>query len=220
MKKPICCHMHTRHTKSQRKTAIDLLGERGIMRSSELRASKIHCQTLARMVKDGKILRAGRGLYELPEADYSLNHSFAEIAKAVPKGVICLISALQFHELTLQLPPHAWVAIGRKEWMPRIRYPSFRAIRFGEKAMSVGIEHHVIDKVETPIFDPAKTIVDCFRYRKKIGIDVALEGLRNGIRERKAHPDKIVTYAQDLRIWSVLKPYLDATLAEISSEHT
>ena len=184
------------------------------MRSSELRASKIHGQTLARMVEDGKVLRAGRGLYKLPETDYSLNHSLAEIAKAVPKGVICLISALQFHELTLQLPPHAWVAVGRKKWMPRIRYPSFRAIRFGEKAMLVGIEYHIIDKVETPVFDPAKTIVDCFRYRKKIGIDVALEGLRNGIRERKAHPDKIIAYAQELRIWSVLKPYLDATLAD------
>ena len=214
MKKRMYCHMPTYNTQSQRKTAINLLGRHGIMRSSELRAFSVHCQTLARMVEDRQILRAGRGLYKLPEAGYSLNHSFAEIAKAVPKGVICLISALQFHDLTLQLPPHAWVAIGRKEWMPRIKYPSFRAIQFGDKAMSIGIEHHVIDKVATPIFDPAKTIVDCFRYRKKVGIDIALEGLRNGIRERKAHPDKIVAYAQDLRIWSVLKPYLDATLAD------
>lgn len=206
--------MSAHHTQSQRKTAIDLLGKHGIMRLSELMASGVHCQILARMVKDGEVLRAGRGLYELPGVGYSRHHTLAEIAKAVPKGVICLISALQFYELTLQLPPYAWIAIGRKEWMPRIKYPPFRAIRFGEKAMSVGIKHHVIDKVATPIFDPAKTIVDCFRYRNKVGIDVALEGLRNGIRQRKAHPDKIVAYAQELRIWSVLKPYLDATLAD------
>lgn len=199
---------------SQKETAVRLLDEQGIMRLSELKAAGVHYQTLARMTEDGSVLRVGRGLYQLPEADYSLNHTLAEVAKAVPKGVICLISALRFHDLTLQAPPHVWVAIGRKGRMPRIGYPPIRAIRFGEKAMSVGVERHVIDKVETPIFDPAKTIVDCFRYRKEIGIDIALEGLRNGIRRRKAHPDRIAAYARDLHIWSILKPYLDATVAD------
>ena len=88
------------------------------------------------------------------------------------------------------------------------------ARKLAQRAMSAGVERHVIDKVETPIFDPAKTIVDCFRYRKEIGVDVALEGLRNGIRRRKAHPDRIAAYARELHIWSVLKPYLDATVAD------
>lgn len=199
---------------SQRDTALRLLGKRGIMRLSELKAAGVHYQTLSRMAEDGSVLRVGRGLYQLPEADYSLAHSLAEVAKAVPKGVICLISALQFHELTLQMPPRIWVAIGRKDRMPRIGYPPVRVIQFGERAMSVGIERHVIDKVETRIFDPAKTIVDCFRYRKEVGIDIALEGLRNGIRKRKAHPDRIAVYAKDLRIWTILRPYLDATVAD------
>lgn len=193
---------------------VRLLGEHGLMRLSELKAVGVHYQTVARMAEDGAVLRVARGLYQLPQTDYSLVHSLAEVAKAVPKGVICLVSALQFHELTLQMPSYVWVAIGRKDRMPGVSYAPVRAIRFGEKAMTVGVEGHVIDKVETHIFDPAKTIVDCLRYRKEVGIDVALEALRNGIRKRKAHPDRIATYARDLRIWSILKPYLDATVAD------
>lgn len=206
--------MSTLNVQTQREIAARLLGECGIMRPSELMAAGVHRQTLSRMVAEGTVVRFVRGLYELSSADYSLHHGFAEAAKVAPKGVVCLVSALQFHEITLQLPPYACIAVGRKEHMPRISYPSIRVFRFGEKAMSVGIERHVIDKVETPIFDPAKTIVDCFRYRNKIGINIALEGLRNGIRERKTHPDQIVDYAKELRIWSVIRPYLDATLAD------
>ena len=214
METPTNYHMTVHHNESQREAAVRLLGERGIMRLSEMKVAGVHYQTLARMAEDGEVLRVGRGLYQLPDADYSLSHSLAEVAKAVPKGIICLISALQFHELTLQALPDIWVAVGRKGRKPRISYPPIRAVRFGEKAMSVGVERHVIDKVETPVFDPAKTIVDCFRYRDEVGIDIALEGLRNGIRERKAHPDRIAAYARNLHIWSVLKPYLYATIAD------
>lgn len=198
----------------QRERALRLLENRGIMRLSELKKAGVHYQTLARMVEDGAVLRHSRGLYQLPDAEFALSHSFAEVAKAVPKGVICLISALQFYELTLQTPPFVWVAIGRKQKLPRVDFPPIRPIRFGEKAMSIGIEKHVIDSVETPIFSPAKTVVDCFRYRKLVGIDVALEGLRNAVRRRKARPDDIVGFAKSLRIWSVMRPYLDATLAD------
>lgn len=199
---------------TQKDVALRLLGKRGIMRLAELKAAGVHTQTLARMTQEGLVDRVGRGLYQLPHAEHSAAHSLAEVAKAVPKGVICLVSALQFHELTLQMPPKVWVALGRKDRMPSITYPPIRPIRFGDRAISVGITHVVIDKVETRIFDPAKTIVDCFRHRKEVGIDVALEGLRNGIRKRKAHPDRIACYAKTLRIWSVMKPYLDATVAD------
>lgn len=207
-------HMPKVPTHTQRQRAAELLRERGIMRLSELKDAGVHYQTVARMAEEGAVLRVGRGLYQLPDAEYEIAHSLAEAAKAVPKGVICLISALQFHELTLQMPSQVWVAIGRKGWLPRIQYPPIRVVRFGEKAMAIGVERHRIDKVETPIFDPAKTIVDCFRYRKEVGLDVALEGLRNGIRRKKARPDDIVAYAKKLRIWSVIRPYLDATLAD------
>ena len=206
--------MNQPQARTQQDRAVELLRERGIMRLSELKDAGVHYQTVARMADAGAVLRVGRGLYQLPGGDHALAHSLAEVAKAVPKGVICLLSALQFHELTLQMPPRVWVAISRKSSLPRVRYPPVRAVRFGERAMAVGIERHVIDKVATPVFDPAKTIVDCFRYRKEVGLDVALEGLRNGIRRRKARPDDIVAYAKELRIWSVMKPYLDATLAD------
>lgn len=207
-------HMSARRIESQKETALRLLGEHGLMRTSELKAAGVHYQTMARMREEGVVLRTGRGLYRLPAMEYCQYITFAEVAKTMPKGTICLISALQFHELTLQIPPFVWVAIGRKDRMPRISHPPVRAIRFGDKAMSAGVERHVLNKIETPIFDPAKTIVDCFRYRKRIGIDIALEGLRNGVRERKAHPDQIVSHARNLNIWSVLRPYLDATLAD------
>jgi len=211
---PTFYHMRNDQPENQRERALRLLKSHGIMRLSELKQAGVHYQTLARMTAAGAVLRQSRGLYQLPDADFDLSHSLAEVAKAVPKGVICLISALQFHELTLQVPPFVWVAIGRKQKLPRIDFPPIRPIRFGENAMSIGIEKHVIDGVETPIFDSAKTVVDCFRYRKQVGIDVALEGLRNAVRKRKARPDDIVQFAKALQIWSVIRPYLDATLAD------
>lgn len=199
---------------TQKDRAAILLRERGIMRLSELKAAGIHYQTMARLADEGSVLRVGRGLYELPASDYSLAHGLAEAAKAMPRGVICLISALQFHELTLQLSPQVWVAIARKDWRPRVKYPPVRAIGFSDRFMAIGIERHQIDKVETRIFEPAKTIVDCFRYRDEVGIDIALEALRNGIRRKKVRPDDVVAYAKYLRIWPVMHPYLDAVLAD------
>ena len=206
--------MRNDRTETQRERALHLLESRGIMRLSELKRAGVHYQTLTRMVADGVVLRHSRGLYRLPAADFDISHSFAEVAKMVPKGVVCLVSALQFHELTLQLPPFVWVAVGRKRKLPRIGFPPVRPVRFGEKAMSMGVELHVIDGVETPIFGPAKTVVDCFRYRKRFGMDIALEGLRNAVRKRKAHPDDIADFAKALRVWSVTRPYLDAMLAD------
>jgi len=184
------------------------------MRLSELKAAGIHYQTIARMTEEAALVRVGRGLYELPDGEITESHTLAEVAKAVPRGVICLISALQFHGLTLQLPPKVWIAIGQKDWRPRFDYPPIRVVRFGETAMSMGVERHVIDKVETPIFTPVKTVVDCFRYRNKIGLDVALEALRMSWRSRKASADEIYTYAKALRVWSVMRPYLEATVAD------
>jgi len=206
--------MNKDRSETQHERALRLLKKRGIMRLSELKQAGVHYQTLARMVDVGAVVRQSRGIYQLPDADLDLSHGLAEAAKAVPKGVICLISALQFHELTLQVPPLVWIAVGRKQKLPRIEFPPIHPIRFGEKAMSFGIERHVIDGVETPIFNPTKTVVDCFRYRKQVGLDVALEGLRNSVRRRQARPDDIVHFAKTLRIWSVIRPYLDATLAD------
>ena len=199
---------------SQRDRAVELLKERGAMRRIELSDAGVHPETLSRLVEEGVLTRVSRGLYQLTDADITAPHDLAEVAKRVPKGVICLISALQFHELTLQTPSRVWVAIGPKARKPKIEYPPTRIVRFGDRALSLGVQTHAIDGVPVPIFDPAKTVVDCFRFRKLVGFDVALEGLHNVVKSGKAKPAEIVQYARDTRIWSVLRPYLETVVAD------
>jgi len=199
---------------TQRDLAVSLIERHGIMRLSDLKDYGVNPATLARLVEEGILQKPSRGLYELADADIEAAHNLAEVAKRVPKGVICLISALQFHEITLQLPRSVWVAIGSKDRKPAIDYPPIRVVRFGEKALMLGVETHTIDSVPVRIFDPAKSIVDCFRFRNTVGLDVALEALRMGWRARKAKPDDIVRYAQALRIWSVVRPYLESVVAD------
>ena len=199
---------------TQRDRTIDLLRHNGIMRLTDLRAHGIHAPTLSRMVEEGEIARRGRGRYELTDAEITLSHSLAEIAVRVPKGVICLISALAYHEITLQSPKSIWLAIGEKDRKPRIDHLAVRVLHFGDAALKSGVQIVRIDGVAVKIFSPAKTVVDCFRYRRIVGLDVALEALRLALRSRKATPDDIVRFAKALRIWSVLRPYLESAVAD------
>lgn len=199
---------------SQKDQTVALLKANGPMRGMELRDAGIYPETLARMLREKVLIRVTRGLYQLVDAEVSAQHDLAEVAKLVPKGVVCLISALQFHDLTLQAPGRIWLAIGQKARKPRIDYPPMRIVRFGPQAISLGIQAHVIDGVSVSIFDPAKTVVDCFRFRQHVGLDVALEGLHNVIRSGKAKPVDIVNYARNLRIWSVMRPYLESVVAD------
>ena len=201
-------------TTSQKDRAVALLKVHGPMRGIELSDAGIHPETLARMLKDQTLTRVTRGLYQLADAEVTAPHDLAEVAKLVPKGVICLVSALQFHELTLQMPGRVWLAIGQKARKPGFDYPPTRVVRFGPRALSLGVQSHTVDGVSVPIFDPAKTVVDCFRFRQHVGLDVALEGLHNVVRSGKAKPAQIVDYARDIRIWSVLRPYLETVVAD------
>lgn len=199
---------------SQRDRAVALLGKRGIMRLTDLTAAGVHAASLARLVDDGTVLRAGRGLYELADAEISLGHGLAEMAVRVPKGVVCLISALSYHEITLQNPRSVWMAIGLKDRTPKIGHRAARFVHFGEAAIKTGVETVIIDSVPVRVFSPAKTIVDCFRYRRIVGLDVALEALRMGVRSGKARPATIAKIAKQLRIWTVLRPYLESVAAD------
>ena len=199
---------------SQKHRAVALLKTHGPMRGIELSDAGIHPETLARMLKDQTLTRVARGLYQLADAEVTAPHNLAEVAKLVPKGVICLVSALQFHEITLQMPGRVWLAIGSTARKPRFDYPPIRVVRFGPRALSLGVQTHTVDGVSVPIFDPAKTVVDCFRFRQHVGLDVALEGLHNVVRSGKARPAQIVDYARDTRIWSVLRPYLETVIAD------
>ncbi len=198
--------------KNQIEKAVALIRKQGIARHSELMAAGVSQETVARLAREGRIARLARGLYQLPDAELATEHGFAEACKLVPKGVICLISALQFHDLTVQLPRAIWVAIGSSAWMPRAVRPPLRFVRFGETALTEGVEKHKIEGVTVRVTDPAHTIADCFRFRSKVGIDVAIEGMREAIRRKRTTGDAIMRAAQGRRIWTKLRPYLETML--------
>lgn len=201
-------------TVAQRLRALDLLKARGMLRLKDFVAAGIGPETLARLVREQAVVRPARGLYQLPDTDVDAAHSLAEAAVRVPKGVVCLVSALQYHGLTLQMPSVVWMAIDRAAWRPRIDHPPVRFVRFSGSALTEGVERHRIENIDVPITDPARTIVDCFRYRTKIGLDVAMEGLREGLRRRRCTPDELWRYASKARVWSVMRPYVEAMVSD------
>ncbi|HYG04823.1 MAG TPA: type IV toxin-antitoxin system AbiEi family antitoxin domain-containing protein [Stenotrophomonas sp.] len=192
----------------QREHAISLLQSRGMMRLREFDQEGITAATIARLERDGIVVRLARGLYQLAVADIHQQHSLAEIAKLLPKGVVCLTSALAFHGLTDQLPSRIWIALGRKDWRPRITYPPTRIVRFPPELLTSGVEHHVIENIRVPVFGVAKTIADLFRYRRTVGEAVVIEALRETLRQRKATPAEIARFAEQARVWKVMHPYL------------
>lgn len=194
---------------SQRRLAHDILLQQGIVRLSEFMAVGITAATIGRMRRDGAIVRLARGLYQLPDVPLDANHSLAEAAKRVPKGVVCLVSALAFHELTDQLPAAVWMAIGTKDWGPKGGMPAVRIVRFTEALLSDDVHTMRIEGVPVKIFGVAKTVADCFRHRRTIGQSIALEGLREALRQRKATPAEIARHAEQGRVAGVVRPYLE-----------
>lgn len=199
---------------TQRDELTAYLREHGMARLVEIRRAGITAATVSRLERDGAVRRLGRGLYQLPDANLDSNHTLAEAAKRVPRGVVCLISALAFHGVTDQLPSQIWIAIGRKDWKPRVEYPPLRIVRLADGFLREGIETHRIEGVAVPIFGVAKTICDVFRHRNSIGINVAVQGLKEVLRQRKATPSEISAYAIRGGVWSTLRPYLEALTAD------
>src|SRR5712691_2165658 len=202
----------------QRDRATALLKERGMARLSEFIAQGVTAATVSRMEKKGHVLQLGRGLYQLPDAPLDANHSLAEAAKLVPRGVICLDSALAFHGLTDRIPSHVWMAIGPRDWRPRITRPPIHIVRFGPNVLNNAIEEHVIESVPVRVYGPAKTIADLFVHAQrqhradgaKTGLTHALQGMKEALRQRKATPAEIVRYCDEAGIWDKVQPYLEA----------
>ena len=198
---------------TQRDQAIELLRSQGIMRLSEFKVNGITAATIGRMVRGGDVIRLARGLYQLPDAPLDANHSLAEAAKRVPRGVVCLVSALSYHELTDQLPRAVWMAIGTRDWMPKKGRPEMRIVRFTDALLTDDVLTVNIENVPVKVFGVAKTIADCFRHRRKVGQTVALEGLQEALRQRKASPAEIARYAERGGVATVVRPYLEALTA-------
>jgi predicted transcriptional regulator of viral defense system len=188
-----------------------LLKKNGALRVRELENLGFPRTYLSELAKRGKAVRQERGIYTHPDCDIPNHFSYALACSKVPGGVVCLLSALLYHEIGTQSPHEVWMAIDRKARIPKIDYPSVRFVRFSGPALSEGIE-----EIEGPypfkIYNPAKTVADCFKYRNKIGVDVAVEALKDGWRERKFRMDKLSYYARICRVYNVMAPYLESIL--------
>ena len=199
-------------THSQR--VLDLASQKGLLRASDLDAIDAPRVVLTRLIAAGLLDRVGRGLYRLPGHPISEHEGLMVVATKAPQAVFCLLTALQFHGLTTQLPRQVWIAMPRGSHSPRIDYPPIRMVQMAGRAHLSGVEEHLCNEVKVRIYSPAKTVVDCFKHRNKIGLDVALEALKDAWRTRKASADALWRYAQDCRVATVMRPYMEAVAHE------
>lgn len=197
---------------AQTKTArlVELIRRKPILRGQDLDAAGIPRNYLTRFVKRGQLQKLGRGLYAAESLSESEHISLLEVNRKVPKAVICLLSALKFHEIGTQVPHEVWIAIDVKAWAPKIESPAVRIVRFSGDTLSFGIERKRVSGQEIRVFNPAKTVADCFKFRNKIGVDVALEALRDCYRQKKASMDELWAAAKICRVANVMKPYLES----------
>ncbi len=197
---------------AQTKTArlAGLIRRKPILRAQDLDAAGIPRNYLTRFVKQGQLQKIGRGLYAAEGLGESEHVSLLEVSRKAPRAVICLLSALKFHEIGTQVPHEVWIAIDVKAWAPKIDSPAVRIVRFSGEALRFGIKKKRISGQEIRLFDPAKTVADCFKFRNKIGVDVALEALRDCYRQKKASMDELWEAAKICRVANVMKPYLES----------
>jgi predicted transcriptional regulator of viral defense system len=184
----------------------------GVLRTKEALAAGIHRRTLYAMKKEGKIVGLARGVFRLADLPPLQNPDLATVAKRIPQGIVCLISALSFHGLTTQIPHEVYLAIPRSSWRPLLAFPPLRIYPFSRPALMAGIETHTIDGIPVRVYGPEKTLADCFKYRNKIGTGVFQEGLRMYRRQRKPNFDKVLEYARICRVERLIRPHLEAIL--------
>lgn len=173
----------------------------------------IHRQVLTRLVASGHLERVSRGVYRLPHRSITEHHGLAVVATVVPHGIITLLSALQFHQIGTQLPSQVWIALDRRARRPALKFPPLRIVRYSGAALTEGIEAHRVEGQAVRIYNAAKTIADCFKYRNKIGLEVALEALREGWRARCFTLNELDRYARVCRVQRVMRPYIEALVA-------
>lgn len=195
-------------THSQR--ILDLARRKGLLRASDLNAIEAPRVFLTRLTAAGLLDKVERGLYRLPSHVGSEYVSLAIIAAKVPQAVFCLLTALQFHELTTQLPRQIWIAMPRGSHVPRLDYPPIRMVQMTGEVYSEGIETVQRDGVALRVYGVAKTVADCFKHRNKIGLDVALEALKDARAMRRVSADELWHYAKICRVANVMRPYLEA----------
>jgi len=187
-----------------------LARKRGVLRPGDLPGVAAARVTLTRLVATGQLERVGRGLYRLPGGSASEHETLVAVAAQVPPAVFCLLTALQFHGLTTQLPREVWIAMPRGSHVPRLDYPPLKMVQSSGEAFGAGVEEHVRDRVPLRVYGVARTVADCFKHRNKIGLDVALEALRDALKQKKTTVDELWRYARICRVANVMRPYLEA----------
>ena len=193
-----------------RKRLLRIVRQRGILAAREVGELGIHRQVLTRLTREGALVRVARGRYSLPDHPATEHHGLALVAAAVPRAVICLLSALSFHGVGTQLPHEVWVAIDRRARRPALRYPPLRVVRFGGRSLEEGVEVHRLEGQAVRVYGVAKTVADLFKYRNKVGMDVALEALHDAWRNRRFTMDEIDRYARVCRVERVMRPYVES----------
>lgn len=195
---------------TQEEKILELLKGSAFLRSRDLKKHGLFRTPLSRLIRKGRVVRTERGLYMKPGEAETEHFSLLEVAKKVPGGVICLLSALSFQGIGTQNPYQVWIAIDRKSAKPRVRNTRVRIVRFSKASLLYGVEKHDILGITLIVTGPAKTVADCFKYRNKIGLDVAIEALREGLRDRRFTTEDLYRAALVCRIWNVIKPYAEA----------
>ena len=189
-----------------------LAQQKGLIHRADLVAEQLPGEYLSRLAKEGKLVHEGRGYYRMPDYAPSQYESLIALSRKIPQGVVALLSALRFHDLTTQNPFEVWLAVKHKQWLPKLDYPPVRYVYFSEKGLSAGVEEHIVENFTIKVFSPGKTVADCFKYRNKIGLDVALEALREGWEQQRFSIDELYHYAKICRVHNVIRPYLQALI--------
>lgn len=189
---------------------LSLARKSGVIRTADITAVGIPRVELTRLERSGQLVRAARGIYRLPNADITEHHALAEASARVQHGVVCLLSALRFHEMTTQQPFEVWLAIDPKSRKPALDSPPLRIVRFSPQARRIGVDRHMVEGVSVAVTSPARTVVDCFRYRSKIGLDVALEALREYRRAHRRGMDALWKIATAMGAMNVIRPYAES----------
>jgi len=190
--------------------ALRVLAKLGIARSSDLEARGVSRVQLVRLVRRGLVERLARGLYVAAGHALTAEHTLAHVARRVPSAVFCLLTALRFHELTTQMPAEVWIALPSKARAPRLENVRLRVVRFSGAALEEGVERHRVENVEIRVYSAAKTVADCFKYRNKVGVDVAVEALRDYSRSHRGGANELAHFAGICRVARVMQPYLDS----------
>ncbi len=195
------------------KKIIQIIKKAGVIRASDIELQGIHRKHLAALVQNQTLQRVGRGLYRLSGTSATEHQTLGEVCKAVPKGVICLLSALSFHKFTTQVPHEVWIALERSAWRPRIDKPKLRVVLMNKRVVETEVLTQTFNGVEVRVFSIAKTVVDCFKWRKLVGMDVALEALREFIKRPYGGAPQLMRIAGICRVQTVIEPYIEALIA-------